>query len=200
MQSPVAETILAEAKTLPEGALISAKELLHLGNRAAIDQALSRLEKRKELMRVGRGVYARPIHTRFGIRAPSAEKVVSRLAETHAEIVAPHGAAAANALGLTTQVPTKVIYYTSGTSRSFKLGAQIVEMKHAQNWLLLPGKGGAGEAVRALAWIGHHQAGAALKQLKQQLPASAVKELIGLRRALPGWLSKSISQALIPHV
>jgi hypothetical protein len=199
MQTPIGETILAEAKTLPEGALISAKELLHLGNRAAIDQALTRLEKRKELMRVGRGVYARPIHTRFGIRAPTAEKVVSRLAETHAEIVAPHGAAAANALGLTTQVPTKVIYYTSGPNRRFKLGAQIVELKHAPNWLLLPGKGGAGEAVRALAWIGHRQAGEALGKLKRQLPASAVKELIGLRRALPGWLSKSISQALMPH-
>src|SRR5438270_7856617 len=134
MQTPISEAILAEAKTLPEGALISAKELLHLGNRAAIDQALPRLEKRKELMRVGRGAYARPVHTRFGIRAPTAEKVVSRLAETHAEIVAPHGAAAANALGLTTQVPTKVIYYTSGPNRRFKLGAQVVELKHAPNW------------------------------------------------------------------
>jgi hypothetical protein len=196
---PVAETILAEAKMLPEGALISAKELLHLGNRAAVDQALSRLEKRKELMRIGRGVYARPIHTRFGTRAPTPEKVVARLAETNAETVAPHGAAAANALGLTTQVPTKVVYYTSGPNRSFKLGAQTVELKHAPHWMLLQGKGAAGEAVRALAWIGHHQARVALGKLKQQLPESAMKELIALRPALPGWLSKSISETLMPR-
>jgi hypothetical protein len=196
MQSPVAESILTEAKMLPEGALISAKELLHLGNRAAIDQALSRLEKRKELMRVGRGAYARPIHTRFGIRAPAPEKVVARLAETNGETVAPHGAAAANALGLTTQVPTKIIYYTSGPNRSFKLGAQNVQLKHAPHWMLL--KGAAGEAVRALEWMGHHQAGAALGKLKHQLSESAVKELIALRPALRGWLSKSISEALKP--
>jgi hypothetical protein len=52
----VAENILSQAKTLPEGALISAKEFLHLGSRAAVDQALKRLEGRNELMRLVRGV------------------------------------------------------------------------------------------------------------------------------------------------
>jgi len=199
MQSPIGEIILTEAEKLPEGALISAKKLLHLGSRGAIDQALSRLAKRKKLMRAGRGLYFKPIQTRFGIRAPAPEKVVSCLAETHAEIVARHGAAAANALGLTTQVPTKVIYYTSGRDRRFKLGEQTVELKNAPLWLLLPGKGEVGEAVRALNWLGHRQAGEALMKLKQRLPASTVSELIALRPALPDWLSKSISQTLVQH-
>jgi hypothetical protein len=200
MHVPLTQTIVAEAKALPEGALISANELLHLGNRAAVDQALSRLAKRKELMRAGRGVYVRPVHTRFGIRAPAPEKVVARLAETQAETVAPHGAAAANALGLTTQVPAKVMYYTSGPSRRFKLGAQYIELKHAPHWMLLPGKGETGEAVRALAWIGHSHSGEALMKLRHKLPESTVKELIALRPALPAWLSRSISQTLMPHV
>ncbi len=74
----VAEKILSEAKTLPEGALISAKEFLHLGSRAAVDQALRRLKGRNELMSIDRGVYVRPVKTRFGTRAPAAEKVVER--------------------------------------------------------------------------------------------------------------------------
>ena len=45
------EQILAHAQGLPEGTLIAAKSLLHLGNRAAIDQALSRLAKRGQFMR-----------------------------------------------------------------------------------------------------------------------------------------------------
>lgn len=195
----IAETILAEAKTLPEGALISAKELLHLGNRAAIDQALSRLGRSMKLMRVGHGLYVRPVQSRFGVRAPAPEKVVSRLAETYAETVAPHGAAAANKLGLTTQVPRKVIYYTSGPSRRIKLGAQIVELKHAPNWMLLPGAGRAGEAVRALVWIGKQHAGEALSKLKRTLSEAEVNELVARRRALPGWLSQSISQSLMQH-
>jgi hypothetical protein len=199
MSVPLTKSIATEANALPEGALLSAKELLHLGNRAAVDQALSRLVKRKELMRAGRGVYVKPIHTRFGVRAPSPEKVVAHLAQMQAETIVPHGAAAANALGLTTQVPTRVVYFTSGPNRRFKLGGQSVELKHVQHWLLLPGPGKAGEAVRALAWIGQQHVGEALTKLKVKLPESAVEELIALRPTLPAWLSKSISQTLMSH-
>src|ERR1700676_2605065 len=134
----VAENILNEVKALPEGALIRAKEFLHLGSRAAVDQALNRLKERKELMQLYRGVYVRPVKTRFGTRAPAAEKVIERFAATRAETVVAHGAAAANFLGLTTQVPTKLVYLTSGKNRRLKLGAQVVEMRHAPQWMLLP--------------------------------------------------------------
>ncbi|WP_269430323.1 DUF6088 family protein [Sphingomonas sp. Ant H11] len=70
------EQILAHTEGLPEGAPIAAKSLLHLGNRAAVDQALSRLAERGRLMRAGRGVYLRPVSSRFGVRAPSVEKAV----------------------------------------------------------------------------------------------------------------------------
>jgi hypothetical protein len=194
----VAEKILSEAKTLPEGALISAKEFLHLGNRAAVDQALKRLKEREELMPLYRGVYVIPIKTRFGTRAPAAEKVIERFAATRAETVVAHGAAAANSLGLTTQVPTKLVYFTSGKNRRLKLGAQVVEMKHAPPWMLLPSRR-AGEAVRALAWIGEHRAAEALTALKRKLPRSTVDELIAVRPALPDWLSKSIGQAFVSN-
>lgn len=193
----VGELILEEAKKLPEGALIGAKELLHLGSRPAIDQALKRLEKRGEFMRLTRGMYVRPVKTRFGTRAPSPEKVVAGIAAAHAETVVPHGAAAANALGLTTQVPTKLVYLTSGKSRRLTLGAQIVEMKNAPQWMLLPAHRGAGEAVRALAWIGKDRAPDVLQSLKQKLPPPTIRELVALRPALPTWMSKSISEVLV---
>lgn len=196
---PVAERILSHSKELSEGALISAKELLHLGKRPAIDQALRRLYERNELMRVGHGLYVVPVKTRFGPRAPSAEKVVEGLAATRAETIVPHGAAAANALGLTTQVPTKRVYLTSGPNRQFKLGAQTVELKHAPQWKLLPAKPAAGQAVRALEWVGERGAGEALRVLKQKLPVETLHDLIALRPALPSWMSKSISKALIAH-
>jgi hypothetical protein len=199
MQQTVAEKIMNEAKTLPEGASISAKEFMHLGSRAAVDQALKRLKESKELMSLSRGVYVRPVQTRFGTRAPAAEKVIERFAATRAETIVPHGAAAANSLGLTTQVPTKLVYLTSGKSRSLTLGAQVVEMKHAPQWMLLPLHPAAGEAVRALAWIGEHRAAEALTTLKNKLPQSTVDELIALRPALPGWMSKSISRTFVAH-
>jgi hypothetical protein len=59
MQS-IARQILEEAQALAEGALINAKAFLRLGSRAAVGQALTRLEGPKVLMRVGRGLYVRP--------------------------------------------------------------------------------------------------------------------------------------------
>jgi hypothetical protein len=195
----VAEKILSEAKTLPEGALISAKEFLHLGSRAAVDQALRRLKERNELMSIDRGVYVRPVKTRFGTRAPAAEKVVERFAATRAETVVAHGAAAANSLGLTTQVPTKLVYLTSGRNRKLKLGAQVIEMRHAPQWMLLPSHRAAGEAVRALEWIGERRAPQALTVLKQKLSPSTVDELVALRPVLPTWMSKFISHTFVAH-
>ncbi len=195
----VAEKILSEAKTLPEGALISAKEFLHLASRAALDQALRRLKERNELMSIDRGVYVRPVKTRFGTRAPAAEKVVEHFAATRAETVVAHGAAAANSLGLTTQVPTKLVYLTSGRNRKLKLGAQVIEMRHAPQWMLLPSHRAAGEAVRALEWIGERRAPQALTVLKQKLSPSTIDELVALRPVLPTWMSKSISHTFVAH-
>ena len=150
--SHLAETILSAAQALPEGGLLSAKEFLHLASRAAVDQTLSRLTERGQLIRAGRGVYLRPVQTRFGQRSPSIEQAVEALAQQRGEVIVPNGAAAANALGLTTQVPVRSVYLTSGRSRTLTMGKQSVELRHAPNWQLsLAGKT-AGQAVRALAW------------------------------------------------
>ncbi|SDF49974.1 hypothetical protein SAMN05216337_105835 [Bradyrhizobium brasilense] len=123
--------------------------------------------------------------------------MVANIATSHAETVVSHGAAAANALGLTTQVPTKLVYLTS--DRRLNLGAQVVEMKHAPQWMLLPSHRAAGEAVRALEWIGQRGAPEALKTLKRTLPPSTVAELVAVRPALPSWMSESISQVFKAH-
>lgn len=75
-----AEKVLKHANEVPEGVPLAAKELLHLGNRAAVDQVLSRVTRRGVLTRVGRGIYLRPVKGRFGSRAPSTAKMVEGLA------------------------------------------------------------------------------------------------------------------------
>ena len=95
------EEILAHADGLPEGTSVSAEALLHLGKRAAVDQALSR----------GRSECPRPHNT--------------------------------------SSSPVSL----SGSSRTMKLGRQVVELRHAPSWQLILGNRPAGEAVRALAWL-----------------------------------------------
>src|SRR5262249_14113579 len=143
--------------------------------------------------------YVRPVKTKFGTRAPAAQKVVENITSAQAETVVPHGAAEANALGLTTQVPTKIVYLTSGRSRRLKLGAQMIEMKHAPKWMLIISHGEAGKAVRALGWLGERRAPEALKSLKRKLSSAEVQRLVALRPALPSWMAKSISETLVAN-
>jgi hypothetical protein len=194
----LAKQVMEHAAGLPEGTPLAAKELLHLGNRAAVDQVLSRLVRRGALLRAGRGIYVLPVESRFGSRAPSTAKLVEGMASQRGETIVSHGAAAANALGLTTQVPVRAVYLTSGASRRLKLGAQTVELRHAPVWqLIFPGRA-AGDVVRALAWLGPEKAGEALRTLRSKLPAAEMKQVASVRSRLPTWMAQEVS-ALVPH-
>ena len=190
----LSEQIIQQAAALPEGTPLAAKGLLHLGSRAAVDQALSRLTERGQLIRAGRGVYLRPVQTRFGPRSPSIEQAVEALAQQRGEVIVPNGAAAANALGLTTQVPVRSVYLTSGRSRTLTMGKQSVELRHAPKWQLsLAGKT-AGQAVRALAWLGPEQAESALRTLKTKLPNAVLMELVMAAPQFPTWLARTVGK------
>ncbi|MBI4313018.1 MAG: type IV toxin-antitoxin system AbiEi family antitoxin domain-containing protein [Chloroflexi bacterium] len=186
--------VISHIAELPEGVPIGAKGLLHLGSRPAIDQALSRLVERGQLMRIGRGLYVRPVETRFGKRPPSVDRVIQALASSKGEVVASHGAAAANALGLTTQVPARAVYLTSGRSRWLRLGEQSVELRHAPRWQLTMATSPTGQAIRALAWVGEARAGEALRTLWPRMQASVRQEIINARPSLPTWLARQISE------
>lgn len=193
----IANQILKHAAGLSEGVPLVAKELLHFGGRAAIDQALSRLVKRGLLLRASRGIYVLPVTSRFGTRAPSSSKVAEGLALLRGETIVQHGAAAANALGLTTQVPMKSIYLTSGPNRRMRLGAQTVEFRHAPVWQLAFAGQPAGEVVRALAWLGPDKAGAALSKLRTKLQSSELAAVASLRARVPTWMARELSTLLV---
>ncbi len=192
--SKLPSSILSHAAALPEGGVLSPKEFLHLGSRAAVDQALSRLTREGKLLRVARGTYVTPVSSRFGTRAPAPEKVVHALAAQSGEVVTPHGASAANALGLTQQVPIREVYLTSGRTRKFKLGRSEVTVKHAPRWMLALGSGQAGAAVRALAWMGPSHVRESLGALRRTLPASEWRALTSARAALPSWMARAIGE------
>lgn len=188
------ESILEEAAKLTEGTPITAKMWLHLGNRAALDQALSRLVRRGKLLRAGRGVYVAPVSSRFGNRAPAAQKVVEELSVRRGETIVPSGASAANALGLTTQVPTRTVYLTSGRSRKITLGKQIIHLQHAPAWQLTLAKEPAGEIVRALAWAGPERVSTALKEIETKVPQSEFQRISQQISLLPLWMATALSQ------
>lgn len=188
--------IMEHAASLPEAAPICPGTLLHLGNRAAVDQALSRLARHGRLLRVCRGVYMRPMETRFGVRAPSVDKVIAALAALWGETIVPCGGAAANVLRLTTQVPTRSVYLTSGPSRTLRLFAQVITLRHAPRWqLVAPGRP-AGLAVRAMAWLGPREIQDGLGTIRRALSESDLAELAAARAILPSWIANPVSEMM----
>lgn len=194
--SHLAENILSAARTMPEGGLLSPKEFLHLGSRAAVDKTLSRLAQEGQLMRVSRGAYVAPYQGRFGARPPSTESVVQAIEASGGETVVANGAAEANALGLTTQVPTREVFFTSGPSRNLQLGNRCVELKHGNRWQLLLGKRPAGMAIRALDWLGPEAAPAAIKLLRTKLSEPEWAAVGSARAMLPSWMAKVVSEGM----
>jgi hypothetical protein len=113
-----------------QGAALPAQDFLDLGERAAVDQALSRLVRQGAIRRVRRGLYELP---RIGelLNEPmvqSPDELVQAWARKNGLRVVPSGAHAANLLGLSTQVPAKIVYYTNGRTRTLKLGPYSVKL------------------------------------------------------------------------
>ena len=185
--------IMNQAAESSEGALLCPSALLHLGNRAAVDQALSRLARNGQLMRVCQGIYVRPIQTRFGPRPPAVENVIASLSELWAETIVPCGGAAANALGLTTQVPVRPVYLTSGPNRKLRLGELTVELRHAPRWQLAAPHRPAGEVVRALSWLGPDEVESGLQAIGRTLSADDFRDLAASRAVMPAWMAETVS-------
>ena len=188
--------IMEHAESLPEATPICPTGLLHLGNRTAVDQALARLARSDRLMRICRGVYMRPIRTRFGWVAPGIYKALTALSALWGVTIVPTGGSAANCLGLTTQNPVRSVYLTSGPSRLLHFGKHPVELRHAPRWQLVAPYRKAGEVVRALAWLGPMEAEDALDAVLPQLSEKERNELAAVRSVMPTWMAESVSARL----
>ena len=187
------EQIMAYTVALPEGTPLHPKTLLHLGNRAAIDQALSRLVKKERLIRVCHGLYLCPVATQFGPRPPAVEKVIASLSALWGETIVPCGDTAANALGLTTQMPVQSGYLTSGPNRKLTLGELTVDLRHAPRWQLVAPHRPAGEALRALSWLGPDEVEENLDAIGRKLSTEDLEELTALRAIMPTWIAEPTS-------
>ena len=81
------------------------------------------------LVKLAQGIYAKPRRSRFGFVLPSVDKIVQAIAARDNAEVLPSGMTALNVLGLSTQVPMKYSYLTTGSERTIKLENQEIRLK-----------------------------------------------------------------------
>ena len=192
------QNILEHARGLPRGFPLLAEGFLHLGKRAAINRALSRLARREELYRIGHGIYVLPVISRWGKSAPFPYPTVIALAEQRGDRIVDNPAQAAYNLDVSTQVPMREIYLTSGPSRRLHFGKLEVELRHAPKWQLALGETPAGMAIRTIHYFGPRMTEYAAKKLRGVLDDKVREELAGISVRMPSWVAGVVKE--IAHV
>lgn len=190
----VADRIMRRVHTYEKGQWVCApKDFLDLGSRAAVDQALSRLTRKGQLRRVGRGLYDCPRISRI-LKQPAPvdlDAVVKALAKRYNVCLMPDGLVDANRLGLTNAVPARASYWTNGASRTIKLdGLTTIRFRHASRHLMQWQGKSALPVVRALYWLGPVVArnGQVVPALQRCLPEAVKQNLRQYRTDLPDWM------------
>jgi hypothetical protein len=124
------DKILTKIKKAKRGSLFFIDDFIAFGNSKTVAKALERLEKNGEISRVARGIYAiLEQDSIIGELQPSAEKIAEAIRKRDKARIMPTGSLALNALGLSTQVPTNLVYLTDGSARTVDLGKRKIRFK-----------------------------------------------------------------------
>lgn len=127
MNESINSQIETKVKRAKPGQIFLPSDFKDLGTSTAIRKALSRLVEQKVLVRMGQGIYATPIHDKvFGDVLPSMEEIAVTLAKKDHVKIMPTGQYALNKIGLSTQVPMKMVYLTNGTKKNISLGKSSI--------------------------------------------------------------------------
>ncbi len=186
----IEESIRSRLQRRGRGAAVTPFDFLDLGSRDSVDQGLSRLARKQVLKRLDRGLYAYPKVSRLlGELSPDPEKVAQALARRDAAQLIPTGAVAANLLGLSEQVPNRVIYLTSGPARSAKVGKLAVTLKPTVAKNMATAGRASGVVIQALRFLGKDNVGdVVIETLRERLNAKDRAQLLKDARYAPAWM------------
>lgn len=185
------------AKKKP-GTILFTEEFDHLGNAGAVNVAVHRAEKKKLIKRLTRGIYAKPKESHLvGEVLPSVEEVAMAIAKRDKARILPTGSYAMNRLGLSTQVPMRVVYLTDGSPRKISIGNRTIQFKLTTPKLLSM-KGEISKlVVQALKEIGNGKATEEEKKRIIDLLKKEDRQLLKHDISLaPRWIGEIMAQAL----
>ena len=165
-------------------------DFLAIGSREAVDIALHRLSRKGTIRWLACGIYDFPKeHPVLGPLSPSAEAVAKALAGRDHTRLQPAGAYAANALGLSEQVPAKAVFLTDGPSRTVKIGPTTIQLRRTTARNMAAAGRLSGLLIQALRELGQeHLTNERRKHLKRTIPADKRRELIKDFKLAPAWM------------
>jgi len=195
----VENKILKHIKPLKQGSILFTEDFREYGSATAVKTALHRLVKKKVLGHLARGIYAKPTYSELFNQyvLPSAEQVAVAIAKRDKARLLPTGVYAQYILGLSTQIPLKLVYLTDASPRTIKIGKQSIRfVKTTPKNLALKGKISK-LVVQALKEIGKGKVTELelekIQELLQKENKNDLKHDIALA---PQWIAEIMAKAL----
>jgi len=187
----VEDSIKKRVQRRGRGAVVTPFDFLNLGSRDAVDQGLSRLARKQVLKRVDRGIYSYPKTSAWiGKLSADPKEVAEALARRDAATLLPSGAMAANLLGLSDQVPSQVVYLTSGPKREARIKKLTVTLKPTVAKNMETAKRATGVVIQALRYLGKSQVDAkVIEKLRKRLTEEQRRQLVKDIPYAPGWMA-----------
>ncbi len=190
------ELIQNQVNKIPKGKPFTISSVGREVSYANVRQVLSRLVKTGEVTRATRGIYVRPKEVPYlGTVLPGSEEIVKVISKQTGEIITPHGAEAARILQLSTQMPMRPIFHTSGTSRKIKLGMQTITLKHiSPRKQVKPGTITC-IVITALWYIGkEHINKSIINTIKQRLNEKQFVQVLKHVNQMPMWMAAAFQE------
>jgi hypothetical protein len=195
MQSIVA-TLKKRIYSKGRGFVFTKSHFLDLGSRAAVAKALERLADAGDIRRLARGLYDYPEnHPTLGHLPPNYERIAQALAGRDNLKIQPSGAYAANLLGLTEQVPAKIVFLTDGANKIVQVKNQQIVLKRTTPKNMATAGNVSGLVIQALRYLGKDYVDdKVIRILRGKLTGADKKQLMRDFRYAPAWIGSIFKQ------
>ncbi len=199
MERPVIENRIADAlNSYPRGSILFVDDFLDFGNSESVKKALFRLKEKGTIVRLAHGIYLyAKIDPELGVLYPSTEDIAKAIARRDRARIVPTGVQALNKLGLSTQVPMKVVYLTDGAARSIKVGKRTITFKNASPKNLMVKGEISSLVIQALKTLGQNKVDEeALEKIEAILKNENTENIINDAKLSPAWINRILMKAI----
>ena len=172
------------------GWVFTLNHFLDLGSRTAVAQSLVRLVRAGTIRWLAHGLYDYPEkHPTLGDLPANYERIAQALAGRDNLRIQPSGAYAANLLGLTEQVPARIVFLTDGANRTVRINKQQLALKRTTPKNMATAGRVSGLVIQALRYLGQDNVDdKIIGILKKRLSSDDKRQLINDLRFAPVWI------------
>ena len=199
MERPIVENKIFESlKSRQKGVVIFVSDFSDYGSAESVKKALLRLNEKETIVRLAHGIYLYPkVDKELGVLFPSTEDIALAIARRDKVRIIPTGVQALNKLGLSTQVPMKLVYLTDGGTRNIKVGKRTISFKNTSPKNLFMKGEISSMVIQALKTIGNSQLDdSTLLKIQNILKKEKKDNIINDAKLAPVWISKILTQTI----